>query len=130
MRARGIDHVVLVVADAERSLAWYRDRLGLDPVRLEEWRRGEVPFVSVRLDASTIIDLVEGPRRGDNVDHLCLLVEDADLGALAVDGTFECEGPPRRLFGARGVGWGIYVRDPDGNRIELRHYGEEPDAPA
>lgn len=130
MRARGIDHVVLVVADAERSLAWYRDRLGLDPVRLEEWRRGEVPFVSVRLDASTIIDLVEGPRRGDNVDHLCLLVEDADLGALAADGAFECEGPPRRLYGARGVGWGIYVRDPDGNRIELRHYGEEPDAPA
>ena len=34
-----------------------------------------------------------------------------------------------RLYGARGVGWALYVRDPDGNRVELRHYGEEPGAP-
>ncbi len=130
MRASGIDHVVLVVTDVERALGWYCDRLGLEPVRVDEWRRGEVPFVSVRLDATTIIDLVAGSRTGVNVDHLCLIVEGADLHALVEGGAFECEGPPRRLFGARGVGWGVYVRDPDGNRIELRHYGEEPGAPA
>ncbi|MFM8973837.1 MAG: VOC family protein [Actinomycetota bacterium] len=130
MRVRGIDHIVLVVADVERSLAWYRDRLGLEPVRFEEWRRGAAPFVSVRIDATTIIDLVPGERSGTNVDHLCLVVEDADLHAIAAAGHLDHEGPPRRLFGARGTGWGIYVRDPDGNRVELRHYGAEPAAPA
>ncbi len=29
---------------------------------------------------------------------------------------------PAQLFGARGVGTGLYIRDPDGNRIELRTY--------
>ena len=130
MRATGIDHIVLVVGDVERSVAWYRDVLGLEPVRLDEWRRGDVPFVSMRIDAATIIDLVPGARRGENLDHLCVVVADADLHAIAAAGDLDCEGPPRRLFGARGVGWGIYVRDPDGNRVELRHYGEEPGAPA
>ena len=53
-----------------------------------------------------------------------------DLHAAARDRRLGAEGPPRRLFGARGVGWGLYVRDPDGNRVELRHYGGEPCAPA
>ncbi len=130
MRATGIDHIVLVVGDVERSVAWYRDRLGLEPVRFEEWRRGEAPFVSLRVDTATIIDLVPGERAGVNLDHLCLVVEGADLEAVATAGDLDCEGPPRRLFGARGTGWGIYVRDPDGNRVELRHYGEEPGTPA
>lgn len=130
MRVTGIDHVVLIVTDVERSVAWYHDVLGLAPLRLEEWRRGEVPFVSMRVDAATIIDLTPGTRTGENLDHLCVVVEGADLHALAAAGDLECEGPPRRLYGARGVGWGMYVRDPDGNRVELRHYGEEPGAPA
>ena len=37
----GLDHIVLVSADVERTLAWYSDLLGLEPVRVEEWRRGE-----------------------------------------------------------------------------------------
>jgi catechol 2,3-dioxygenase-like lactoylglutathione lyase family enzyme len=129
VRGIGIDHLVLIVADVERSLAWYRTHLGLEPLRLAEWRRGEVPFPSLRVDAGTIIDLVGGDRHGANVDHLCILVEGADLHAAALDPALSAEGPPRRLYGARGVGWGLYARDPDGNRIELRHYGEEPQAP-
>lgn len=129
MRGIGIDHLVLVVADVERSLAWYREHLGLEPLRLEEWRRGEVPFPSLRVDAGTIIDLIAGDRDGTNVDHLCILVEGADLHAAARDPHLGAERAPMRLYGARGVGWALYVRDPDGNRVELRHYGEEPGAP-
>ena len=73
IRANGIDHVVLRVADARRSLAWYRDHLGLEPVRLDEWERGEVLFVSVRANPGFIIDLLESERDGTNVDHLCLV---------------------------------------------------------
>eukprot|EP01041_Mallomonas_annulata_P019323 gene19322-biopygen12402 len=53
MRVLELDHVVFRVADMERSVQWYRDLLGLEVVRLEEWRRGEAPFVSVRVTADT-----------------------------------------------------------------------------
>lgn len=126
LRATGIDHVVLKVADGERSVAWYRDRLGMEPVRLDEWRRGEVPFVSVRMAPGTIIDLleVEGGPQGENVDHVCLTVDARRLDDLAEAG-FDVEWGPVSLFGARGQGLGLYVRDPDGHRVELRHYADE-----
>jgi catechol 2,3-dioxygenase-like lactoylglutathione lyase family enzyme len=122
VKAVGLDHVVLNVADVERSIAWYCDELGLEPLRVDEWRRGEVLFPSVRLDGDTIIDLLQTDRTGQNVDHFCLVVEPTDLEALAASGGFEVVGGPARLFGARGEGVGLYVRDPDGNVIELRHY--------
>ena len=124
VQVSGLDHVVLTVADVDRSLAFYRDVLGLAVERYDEWQRGEAPFVSVRVDAVTIIDLVVGERTGVNVDHVCLVVEPCDLDALASSGHFDLVGPPAVLFGARGWGQGLYVRDPDGNVVELRHYGE------
>lgn len=136
-----LDHLVLRVRDPERSLAWYRDRLGLAPEREEAWRAGEVPFVSVRIDATTVIDLLETPpdqplhpRTG--VDHIALVVDPGtDLAALAEaarasspdgsgtgGGPFDVVGGPARLWGARGYGEGLYVRDPDGHVVELRVY--------
>ena len=122
MRVRELDHVVFRVTDMERSVAWYRDLLGLEVVRLEEWRRGEAPFVSVRVTADTIIDLQLGPVDGTNVDHVALVVDDVDLAELAATGRFGEVAPPKPLYGARGIGTGIYVRDPDGHGIELRTY--------
>ena len=37
-------------------------------------------------------------------------------------GQFEVLGPPLPLFGALGIGTGLYVKDPDGNTVELRTY--------
>ena len=122
MRVTGIDHVVFNVADVEKSVAWWRDLLGLEPVRLEEWRRGEVPFVSVRISPGTIIDLFTRERSGENVNHIALQVEDADLDEIATSGRFDVARGPLELFGAMGHGRGVYVRDPDGNEIELRTY--------
>ncbi len=122
VRATGIDHIVLTVGDARRSLAWWCDRLGAEPVRLAEWEAGEVLFVSARLDERTIIDLLEGERTGVNVDHVCVVVEGADLEDVFASGEFEVLGPPRPLFGARGTGTALYVKDPDGNTVELRTY--------
>ena len=122
MRVIGIDHIVLDVTDIERSVAWYGERLGLVPERLEEWRRGEVAFVSLRVDATTIIDLLQKEPSGENVNHVALVVAGVDLDELAQSGEWEVEMGPADLFGARGDGRGFYTRDPDGHLVELRTY--------
>jgi catechol 2,3-dioxygenase-like lactoylglutathione lyase family enzyme len=122
LRVVAVDHVVLNVADAERALAFYCDALGLAPVRADEWRRGEVPFPSVRVTPSFIVDLLETARTGVNTDHVCLVVEPTDLAAVAASGRFTVVDGPAARFGARGTGTSLYVLDPDGNTVELRHY--------
>ena len=121
MKIAEIDHVVLNVADARRSLEFYVGVLGLEAVRLAEWEAGEAPFVSVRVHDGFIIDLMELERSGDNADHFCLVVED-DIDELIAAGTITPEAGPMDLFGARGQGYSVYLRDPDGNRVELRNY--------
>lgn len=122
LRVRSLDHIVVNVSDARRSVAWWRDLLGAQPLRVDEFERGDVPFPSVRIDESTIVDLLEGDRSGVNVDHVCVVVEGASLDEVASSGVFDVVGPPAPRFGARGVGTALYVRDPDGNTIELRTY--------
>ncbi len=124
MKVTGFDHVVLRVADIERSLAFYTGPLGLEPVRVAEWRAGGAPFPSVRVSASTLIDLVTGGDSGDgtNVDHICLVVEPLDWADVVAGGTFDVVDGPGPRFGARGAAESLYVRDPDGNTVELRWY--------
>ncbi|MEZ5177479.1 MAG: VOC family protein [Acidimicrobiales bacterium] len=122
VRVVGLDHIVLDVADVERSLAFYLDELGLEPERVDEWRRGEAFFPSVRIDATTIIDLFPTAPTGRNVDHLCVVVEPVDLQALKDSGRFTVTDGPDQRWGAQGNGTSLYVLDPDGNTVELRHY--------
>ena len=123
LRVRAFDHLVLNVGDVERSLAWYSGELGLEALRVDEWRAGKVFFPSVRVNDDTIIDLLQVDRSGNNVDHLCLVVDPIDLDELAASGRFDVVDGPGPRFGARGEGTSLYVRDPDGNTVELRHYG-------
>lgn len=131
VRVTGFDHIVLRCADVEVSLAFYCDELGLQPERVDEWRRGEVLFPSARVDSTTLIDLLAAARDGQNpapgaqgnVDHFCLVIEPTDLDALAASGDVEvASGPTDGLFGAQGYARSLYVRDPDANIVELRSY--------
>jgi catechol 2,3-dioxygenase-like lactoylglutathione lyase family enzyme len=122
VRVTELDHIVLNVADVERSLAWYRDALGLEPERVDEWRSGDVFFPSVRVNADTIIDLFPVERSGENLNHVCLVIEPVDLDALKASGEFDVVSGPDKVFGAHGTGTSLYVRDPDGNTVELRCY--------
>jgi catechol 2,3-dioxygenase-like lactoylglutathione lyase family enzyme len=125
MRVKDFDHLVLNVQDVERALEFYCGPLGLKPVRVDEWRAGEVPFPSVRVSPTTIIDLLSRPRAESNVDHICLVVEPLDWQQIIDSGTFTVlEGPVSR-FGARCEAQSIYVRDPDGNSVELRWYPQD-----
>lgn len=122
---RALDHIVLVVEDVERSLEWYGRHAGLEAIQVDKWRRGEVGFPSLRIDAATIIDLVPGrhTERG-HLDHICFVVDPDDLAAIDADPELEVvdKGP---RSGARGIGESVYVHDPDGLLVEFRTY---PDA--
>ena len=83
--------------------------------------------MSLRVDDSTVIDLMQGDRTGLNVDHVSMRVADeVDLHEVATSGAFDVVAGPMWIWGARGHGWGLYVRDPDGNTVELKHYGGIP----
>jgi catechol 2,3-dioxygenase-like lactoylglutathione lyase family enzyme len=122
MRVRELDHIVLNVADVERSLTWYVEVLGLAPDRVDEWRAGDAPFPSVRINAGCIIDLFAVEPTGTNMNHVCLVVDRADVDAVAADPRFTVVDGPGSRWGARGDGWSVYVTDPDGNTVELRSY--------
>lgn len=134
-----LDHVVLHVADPAASAEWFRRVVGLEPVRLAEFLRGEAPFPSVRVSQDAIIDLsplaaaqeLERATRtpgsvGHRVNHVCLAMSRAEYDAL--DERLRAEGRDtsarvRPTYGARG--WApenFYFNDLDGNVIEARYY--------
>jgi catechol 2,3-dioxygenase-like lactoylglutathione lyase family enzyme len=122
VKISGLDHIVLNTVDTERSLAWYTQVLGLQPERVDEWRNGDAPFPSVRIDADTIIDLFQVKRTGENMNHFCLVLPPDEWEAMLAAGHIAVESGPTKVFGARGTGESVYIRDPDGNLVELRRY--------
>lgn len=129
-----LDHIVLSVTDMDAMLRFYLEVLGLSPHRVEEYRAGSVPFPCARINDFTLIDLLPAPlwnsgepevRTWANLNHFCIAVETSDWSALLerlAGAGVEIEAGPMMLSGARGEGMSIYVRDPDGNRVELRYY--------
>ena len=133
-----IDHVVLWVQNPKNSLDFFVDVVGLRPVRAQDFEEGKAPFPSVRLNDTTILDLMDrklvslAPKLtgvdsgGRPINHICLSMNAAKYSALTarlvargVDFTPESE----RSFGAQGLAErSKYFCDPDGNVIEIRHY--------
>lgn len=128
IQALELDHIVLVVDDPVASAGWYHDQLGLEVLRLDEYKNEEVPFPSLRLTPDTIIDLFgRGTRPAPDsthteLDHLCITIAPTDLAAVAESGDFDVLAGPVPRWGARGIGTSLYVRDPDGHTVELRYY--------
>ncbi len=133
---RGIDHVVLRVSDMARSLQFYRDALGCT----EERRIEALGLVQLRAGES-LIDLVDlaaplgraggaAPGEGGrNMDHFAVKVANFDADAirahLAAAGIDAGEVAER--YGADGSGPSMYIRDPDGNVVELKGRGPAAD---
>lgn len=129
-----MDHIVLNVEDDEKMITFYSKVLLFAPERLDEYRRGEAPFPSVRLNADTIIDLFPkkmwqesswtGHDRG-RLNHFCIALKKEAwknlLERLQTNNVQTKEGPVPR-WGAHGTGISIYFQDPEGTLIEARYY--------
>ena len=126
-----LDHIGLRVKDVEVSLRFYSELLGLKTERVDEWRKGEIGFPSVRLNADTLIDfflsenIVEHANKEANQDHFCLVIEPTDMENLKIKlgglGVRIHSGPGKR-WGAHGDATSLYIYDPDQNVVELRYY--------
>jgi catechol 2,3-dioxygenase-like lactoylglutathione lyase family enzyme len=126
---RGIDHLVLRTANLPRLVRFYVDVLGCTV------EREQPAFGLTQLRAgSGLIDLVslDGPigqaggagpgAEGHNLDHFCLRIDPFDADAIFAHLRIHHvdAGPVEQRFGAEGRGPSIYVKDPDGNTVELK----------
>lgn len=128
MKITGADHANWRIKDAERSLRFYHEGLGLETFGLEEHRRGERSFVSVRVSPDFTLHLRPDPASepyANSNDHLALVVEGVEpetLRAHLENMGLEIERSSEQALGARGHGTALYIRDPDGYLIELKVY--------
>lgn len=122
LKVAELDHVVLRCRDQSRMLDFYTRVLGLP----EERRLERIGLIQLRAGAS-MLDLVPAaePRIESalNVDHFCLGIETSDVDQVIRylrDLSVEVMGEPAMRYGARGMGRSVYIRDPEGNVVELK----------
>jgi len=125
-----VDHFVLEVRDPIASSEFYRNILGLRPVRLREYLAGRAPFVSARVTTETIIDFMPprmwSGKKATNPAHFCVALS-GTRAMRALERRLEAAGVEivhraERNFGARGLAGSIYFLDPDGVTVEARSY--------
>ncbi len=121
-----LDHLVLTVTSLEWAIAFYRDILGM---AVEEFqpadgtRRYALKFGEQKINLHVAGQEFKphANRPGPGPADLCFLSA-TDLNAwqdhLSAQGVKIEEGPLRRT-GANGPLMSIYIRDPDGNLIEI-----------
>jgi glyoxylase I family protein len=119
IRVTGINHVSLLVGDTARALGFYRDLLGLAPVR----ERPALGFSGAWLELGHGQQLhlleLDGAGRGMRAGHggrdyhLALDVADLDAVIAALEAAGVAYTPSRS--GRRA----LFCRDPDGNALEL-----------
>ena len=126
---KNLDHVVLRARDPERLVRFYVDVLGcsfdrsVERLGLTHLRAGVSMIDVVSVDGE--LGRAGGAAPGAearNVDHVALRVDPFDEAALrahlAAHGIDA--GPVHQNYGAEGTGPSIYVRDPEGNTVELK----------
>lgn len=126
MRLEGLDHLVLTVADVDRTRDFYERVLGMEHVVFGEGRhalafgrqkinpheagRGLEPKAAVPTPGSADLCFWTMTPPGEVLEHL------RSAGV-------EIERGPVRRTRARGPIDSVYLRDPDGNLVEVSSYG-------
>ena len=130
MAVVGLDHLVVNTRDIEGSVSFYKDMLGMEILRLDEYREGKVGFVSARVSQEIIIDI--RPTKAEdavtpNMDHFCLVLGATDMTKLFEElksKGIRMDGDVHPAWGAQGMGQQFKIWDPEGIKIELRCYDE------
>jgi catechol 2,3-dioxygenase-like lactoylglutathione lyase family enzyme len=120
-----LDHLVLTVRDIERTCAFYERVLGMSR---QSFAKGRVALhfgdqkINLHPYPSPIDPKAAVPEPGSA--DLCFITEapiDEVVDHLRAQG-IEIDVGPRTTAGALGPMTSVYVRDPDGNLIEIANY--------
>jgi catechol 2,3-dioxygenase-like lactoylglutathione lyase family enzyme len=113
LKVTGINHVVLHVADLDRSRTFYMEALGFDD-------RGIVPgfrasFLRCGMQGLDLFEMADcDVHGGEEMNHMALNVDAADVellvAGLSEAGIDAFEMTPRNS---------VFISDPDGHRIEM-----------
>ena len=131
----GLDHVVFLVDDMAKAMRFYAEVLGAVPgytypaLGMEQVWCGSALIVLWDVTHPGAASAVPPVSGGRNVDHVCIATSpfphDAMRAHLAAHGVaIEREA---RHGGARGMGHSFYIRDPFGNKLEIKGPAEYPD---
>lgn len=123
-----VDHLVLTVADVDTAGEFYRDVLGMEPVEFPGERRA-VRFGEQTIKLHAASELVE-PTATHPVPgsaNLCFITSQAlaDVQEHLRNNEVRIEEGPVGRTGSQGPITSLYLRDPDGNLIEIARYDEE-----
>jgi catechol 2,3-dioxygenase-like lactoylglutathione lyase family enzyme len=122
----GLSHACFHVTDLQRSISFYRDKLGLSLAFELNLNQGKVQGVYLHVGGRTFIELFQGtpiPTLKDaSYKHICLEVDDIqktveDLQKRGVEvGKISLGGDQS---------YQAWLADPDGNRIELHQFTDK-----
>ncbi|HWP35636.1 MAG TPA: VOC family protein [Thermodesulfobacteriota bacterium] len=131
MKVKELGHATLWVSDIGRSVAFYRDLLGLPEVGRLWGGRGvmfstgrthhELLLIESRLPAAgQRPDPAAGlQQRPPGLDHLGFKIGDSLEELKAAKAELEAAGVPIVGMADHGVSLSLYVLDPDGNQLDL-----------
>lgn len=123
---KGLAHVCFIVRDLDASIAFYRDKLGMKEgfpfLKDDGTRFGVYLHAGARNFIELFVGKPEAYDEKQSYRHICLEVDD-------IQGTV-------KAWRAKGVevtdvkmgsdhSWQAWLKDPDGNAIELHHYTPE-----
>ncbi len=121
MKLTGFDHIVLVVADVERTVAFYSELLGMTPVE-EKPGKWSLAFGTSKISLQQVGNVPAiAARTTPGSGNFCLLAETpiaALVDRLNAKGIEIIAGPGERI-GASGPIYSVYFHDPDGNLVEI-----------
>ena len=121
----GLGHVAIKVNDLDASLAFY-EKLGFPEILRLLDKAGEPWIVYLRVSDATLLELfpggagtpVPGPE-ATGVNHLSLAVQDLDATEAALAAAGVALSRPRSAGRGLDGNRGMWIEDPDGNRIEI-----------
>ncbi|WP_286269746.1 VOC family protein [Thalassotalea hakodatensis] len=130
LKIKAIDHIVLRTNKLDEMLNFYCQVLGChiereteDSLGLTQLRAGNALIDIVTIDSE--LGQMGGAAPSDsgiNVDHFCLqleLISEQDIAQHLKNHHIPFNGFERR-YGAQGYGQSVYIKDPQGNTVELR----------